>query len=162
MCYTALRKELILMPWLPSVVWLALLIFFAVVEAATVGLVSIWFAAGALVALLSTFFISNIWLQIGIFLIVSAVTLALVRPMARKYVSPQRIATNADRAVGKKAVVTQAIDNLSAAGEVSVLGMTWTARSTSGEAIAAGSTVTVDRIEGVKLFVSPVPQTVKE
>ncbi len=150
------------MPWLPSVVWLALLILFAVVEAATVGLVSAWFAAGALVALLSTFFTNNIWLQAGIFLVVSAVALALVRPLVWKYVSPQRVATNADRAIGREGVVTQDIDNLSASGTVTILGMTWTARSTDGEAIPAGSTVTVDRIEGVKLFVSPVPQSVKE
>ena len=70
------------MPWVSSVVWLILLILFAVVEAATVGLVSLWFAIGALVALLSTFFTANIWLQIGLFSLVSAVALVLLRPLS--------------------------------------------------------------------------------
>ena len=84
--YTEQRKELMTVAeWLPSVIWLALLILFAVVEAATVGLVSIWFAAGALAGLLSTFFTDNVWLQVGVFLVVSAVTLALARPLARKF-----------------------------------------------------------------------------
>ncbi len=149
------------MPWLPSVVWLILLIFFAVAEAATVGLVSIWFAAGALVALLSTFFTTNIWLQVGIFLLISAVTLALVRPLAGKYVTPERVATNADRVIGRQAVVTEAVDNRAETGAVKVLGTVWTARSTSEAAIPAGAAVTVERIEGVKLFVTPV-KTEKE
>lgn len=152
------------MPWLPSVVWLILLILFAVAEAATVGLVSIWFAAGALVALLSTFFTTNIWLQAGIFLAVSAVTLALVRPLAKRYATPERVATNADRVIGRQAVVTEEIDNRAETGAVKVLGTVWTARSTAGETIPSGRSVTVDRIEGVKLFVtSTVPaQTEKE
>ncbi len=149
------------MPWLPSVVWLILLILFALVEAATVGLVSVWFAAGALVALLATFFTANIWLQIGLFALVSAVALVLLRPLSKKYVSPKAVATNADRVLGREAVVTEEIDNLTAAGAVKVLGTEWTARSTTGQAIPAGETVLVDRIEGVKLFVTPV-QTGKE
>ena len=149
------------MPWLPSVVWLILLILFAIAEAATVGLVSIWFAAGALVALLSTFFTANIWLQAGIFLAVSAVTLALVRPLAGKYVTPARVATNADRVIGREAVVTEAIDNRAETGAVKVLGTVWTARSTSEEPIPENATVTVERIEGVKLFVTPA-KTKKE
>lgn len=145
------------MPWLPSVVWLGLLILFALVEAATVGLISIWFAAGALVALLSTFFTDSVWIQIGIFLVVSAVALALMRPLASKYISPKNNeATNADRAIGKEAVVTEEIDNLKGQGAVAVCGVTWTARSNDDRVIPAGETVTVLRIEGVKLFVAPV------
>lgn len=144
------------MPWLPSVVWLGLLILFALVEAATVGLISIWFAAGALVALLSTFFTDSVWIQIGIFLVVSAVALALMRPLAGKYMTPKNVATNADRAIGKEAVVTEEIDNLKGKGAVAVCGVTWTARSDDDRVIPAGETVTVLRIEGVKLFVAPV------
>ena len=76
------------MPWLPSVIWLVLLVAFAVAEALTVGLVSVWFAAGALAALLSTFFTANIWWQITIFLAVSLLSMAVIRPLARKYVLP--------------------------------------------------------------------------
>ena len=150
------------MSWLPSVIWLALLILFAAAEAATVGLVSIWFAAGALAALLSTFFISNIWAQIAIFLAVSILTMALVRPLVNRYVTPRHIPTNADRVIGREAVVTEEIDNLTGRGAVRVAGIVWTARSlTDGPAIPAGTTVTVRQIEGVKLLVS-LPETGKE
>ena len=145
------------MPWLPSAVWLALLVVFGLVEAATVGLVSIWFAAGSLAALLSTIFTDNIWVQIAIFLAISAAALAVVRRLARKYLTPRQVATNADRVIGREAVVTEEIDNLKGCGAVSVGGVTWTARSDSGEIIPAGETVKALRIEGVKLFVASVP-----
>lgn len=142
------------MPWLPSVIWLILLVAFAAAEAMTVGLVSVWFAAGALVALLSTFFTANIWWQITIFLAVSLLSMALIRPLARKYVLPQVVPTNADRVIGREAVVTEAIDNLTATGVVVVSGVAWTARSEDGSPIPEGSTVIIRRIEGVKLFVT--------
>ncbi len=143
------------MPWLPSVVWLVLLVFFAVVEALTVGLVSVWFAAGALVALLATFFTTNIWLQIALFLLVSILTMAILRPLARKYVLPTVVPTNADRVIGRQAVVTEAIDNLNGKGTVVVFGVAWTARSEDDTPIPEGATVTIKRIDGVKLFVAP-------
>ena len=149
------------MPWAPSVVWLILLILFSVAEAATAGLVSVWFAAGALAALLSTFFTASVWLQIALFSLVSAAALALLRPVSKRYVAPRAVPTNADRVIGQEAVVVEAIDNLAAAGAVKVFGAEWTARSTTGAAIPAGTAVLVDRIEGVKLFVTPV-QTGKE
>ena len=143
------------MDWITSAVWLALLLFFAVAEAATIALVSIWFAAGALAALLATIFTNDIWIQILLFVVVSAVTMAVVRPLARKYVLPHRVPTNADRVIGREGVITQAVDNLAPAGVVVVAGMAWTARSDSGENIPEGTVVTVKRIEGVKLFVAP-------
>lgn len=143
------------MPWLPSVLWLVLLIFFAVLEAATVGLVSVWFAAGALVALLASVCTGNVWLQIALFFAVSILTMAVLRPLARKYVLPTVVPTNADRVIGRQAVVTEAIDNLNGRGSVVVFGVAWTARSESGAPIPQGTTVTVKRIEGVKLFVTP-------
>ena len=143
------------MDWIPSAVWLELLLFFAVAEAATIALVSIWFAAGALAALLATIFTNDIWIQILLFVVVSAVTMAVVRPLARKYVLPHRVPTNADRVIGREGVITQAVDNLAPAGVVVVAGMAWTARSDSGENIPEGTVVTVRRIEGVKLFVAP-------
>ena len=146
------------MPWLPSVVWLALLVFFAIAEAVTIGLVSVWFAAGALVALLSTFFTANIWFQIFLFLAVSAVAMAVLRPLARKYVLPTVVPTNADRVIGRQAVVTEAIDNLNGKGVVVVFGVAWTARSEDGGPIPEGTTVVVKRIEGVKLFVTAETQ----
>ena len=141
------------MPWLPSVVWLCLLVLFAVMEAVTVGLVSVWFAAGALVALLGTFFTSNIWIQIFLFLLVSCVTMAVLRPLARKYVLPTVVPTNADRVIGQTALVTEAVDNEAGTGRVNALGQAWTARSQLGVVIPAGTQVKVCRIEGVKVFV---------
>ncbi len=143
------------MSWLPSAVWLALLVFFVILETATIGLVSLWFAAGALCALLSSYFTENIWLQTTVFLAVSAVTMVVLRPLARKYVFPKIVPTNADRAIGKQAVVTEDIDNLSSTGAAVVFGMAWTARSLDGAPIPKGTTVTVKRIDGVKLIVSP-------
>jgi membrane protein implicated in regulation of membrane protease activity len=144
------------MSWLPSAVWLVLLILFAVVEGATVGLVSIWFAAGALAALLTSVCSSNVWLQIFLFLAVSAVAMAVLRPLARRYVFPHKVPTNADRVIGREGVVTEDIDNLAGKGAVVILGAAWTARSEEGTPIPKGTAVTVQRIEGVKLFVTPI------
>ena len=146
------------MSWLPSAIWLGLLILFAVVEGATVALVSIWFAAGAMAALLATIVTDDVWIQIFLFVLVSAVTMAIVRPLAKKHVFPHRVPTNADRVIGREGVITQAVDNLTSTGVVVVAGMAWTARSDSGAGIPEGTVVTVKRIEGVKLYVAPVSE----
>ena len=103
-----------------------------------------------------------LWLQVTLFLAVSAVLLALLRPLVKRYISPEITATNVDSVIGSTGLVTTAIDNASAAGQVKIGGMDWTARSTSGEPIEVGTLVKVDKIEGVKAFVSPaqVPETV--
>ena len=101
----------------------------------------------------------NIWAQIACFLAVSALCLAAFRPLALKYLNPaRRTPTNADRVIGAEGVVTQAIDNLKAQGQITVNGAPWTARTEEGcPAIPAGSRVRVLRIEGVKVIVSPLP-----
>ena len=134
-------------------IWLALLVLFAIAEAATVGLASIWFAAGAAVALLVSALSGPIWLQISAFLLVSLLSLLAARPLAQKYLKPNYQPTNADRVIGRQAVVTEEIDNLKGQGAVSVGGTVWTARTTGEAPIPAGATVFVERIEGVKLFV---------
>ena len=139
-----------------SILWLAALIILLVVEALTVTLVSLWFALGALAALLTSLFVDNIWVQFGVFLAVSMVTLLAIRPLARRYVTPKQVATNADQAVGAEGLVTQTIDNLNASGQVSVKGAVWTARTEDESVIPAGATVKVLRIEGVKLIVAPL------
>ena len=122
---------------IPSICWLIALIALLVLEAATVGLVSLWFAAGALCALLTSFFVDNIWVQFAVFLVVSFVCLIAIRPLARRYVNPRRVATNADRVIGAEGVVTQAIDNLRAQGQVSVSGgMSCRPRRKPGEGAA--------------------------
>ena len=138
-----------------KVVWLILLIVFGVGEAVTVGLTSAWFALGSLAALICTMLGGDVWLQIVVFVVVSAVTLALVRPLAKKYLAPNYSATNADRVIGQQAVVLQEIDNLKGQGQVNIAGQAWTARSESGAVLTEGSQVRVLRIEGVKVFVTP-------
>ena len=138
-----------------SILWLVLLVAFLAAEAATVSMVSLWFAVSALVALLVALLGGPGWLQGTLFLAISAVLLALLRPIVRRYISPRITATNVDSVIGSTGLVTAAIDNVSAAGQVKLGAMEWTARSTSGQPIPVGTLVKVDRIEGVKAFVSP-------
>lgn len=139
-----------------AIIWAALVVVFAIVEAATAGLTSIWFAAGSIVALLSTFCGAPIWLQFVLFIIVSIATLILTRPLALKYVNNKTKATNADRTLGQSATVTQRIDNVAGTGMVSVGGRIWTARSADGVIIEEGARTVVHSIEGVKVIVSRV------
>ena len=136
-------------------IWLIMLVVFLVVEASTVTMVSLWFAAGAIAAMVVSLLNGALWLQILAFLAVSAVMLTALRPLVRKHVTPKIEATNVDAVIGTKGLVTVTIDNVAAAGQVKLGGMEWTARSASGEPIEAGTLVKVDRIEGVKVFVTP-------
>ena len=147
---------------IPSILWLTALIALVVLEAATVGLVSLWFALGSLAALITSFFIHNIWVQFGVFLAVSLGSLLVIRPLARRYVNPRQVATNADRAVGAEGMVTETIDNLKATGQVSVKGAVWTARTEDETVVPVGTTIRVLRIEGVKLIVAPVPAAARQ
>lgn len=137
-------------------IWLGLVILFLIVEAACpIHLVSLWFAAGSLTALAVFYLHGPLWLQITAFLVVSCALLAALWPLTKKYLNPGHTATNVDSVIGSTGRVTAAIDNDAAAGQVKLGAMEWTARSTSGETIAEGILVRVDRIEGVKVFVSP-------
>ena len=140
------------------IIWLGLMIVFLIVEASCpIHLVSIWFAVGSLVAAVAAMLGAEIWLQITLFVIVAAGLLACLRPLTKKFLNPKVIATNVDSVIGSRGLVTDAIDNLSASGQVKLGAMVWTARSSSGEPIPVGAKVQVDRIEGVKVFVSPCP-----
>ena len=139
-----------------TIVWLVAAIVFAVGEGITVGLTSVWFALGSLAALLTCGLGGELWLQLVVFCVVSFVTLALVKPLARKYFTPKVVPTNADRNIGREAIVTETIDNLKATGQVTVGGVVWTARGENDAVIEQGATVRVRRIEGVKLIVAPL------
>lgn len=139
-----------------SIFWLAAILVFSVVEAATVGLASIWFAIGAAIAFVLSFFVESVWVQVAVFTVISLAAMALIRPLAQRYLTPKTEATNADRVIGREGVVTQEIDNLRASGQVSVAGVEWTARSEKDALIPTGAKVTVLRIEGVKVVVRPV------
>ena len=143
------------MNWM-AIFWFVLLVIFLIAEAATVTMISLWFAAGALAAMIVSLMGVGTWLQVGAFFVVSATALTALRPLARKYFTPRLTATNVDSVIGKEGLVTAPIDNVKAQGQVKLGGMEWTARSVSGEPIAEGTLVRVDRIEGVKVFVTPV------
>ena len=137
-------------------IWVALAIVFLIVEAACpIHLVSIWFVAGSLVAMIAAMLHWALWLQITLFVVVSGALLAMLWPLVRKYLNPAVEKTNVDSVLGSTGLVTDAIDNLTAVGQVKLGAMEWTARSTTGAPIPAGTVVRVDKIEGVKVFVSP-------
>ena len=141
---------------IPSAIWLMILVVLVAGEAITVGLTFIWFAAGALGALLVAVLGGPVWLQVVVFLLVSALTLVLVRPVAAKLLTPGISPTNADRILSQIALVTQDIDNIAETGQVKIYGQSWTARSENGEPIPAQTRVRILRIEGVKVFVRAV------
>ena len=139
-----------------KLIWLILMILFLIMEANTVSLVSAWFAVGSLAALIASLFGAPGWLQITLFLVTSAAALACLRPLVRKYIKPRIVPTNTDALLQSQGYVTEDIDNLAARGQVKLGAMEWTARSTNGDPIPQGTLVKVDKIEGVKAFVTPV------
>lgn len=140
-----------------EIVWLVLMIGFLIAEAACpIHLVSIWFAVGSLAALVAAMLNAALWLQITLFLVISGATLLAFLPYVKKILRPKIAATNIDAVIGSTGRVIVQIDNDEAQGQVK-LGVTqWTARSASGEKIPVGTQIRVDRIEGVKVFVTPV------
>ena len=138
-------------------IWLTLMIGFIIVEAACpFHLVSIWFAVGGLAAMIAAILGAQLWLQITVFLVVSVGLLIATLPLVKKYVIPRQTKTNVESIIGSMGYVTENVDNISAAGQVKLGGMYWTARSEDGHPISAGTLVEVTRIEGVKAFVRAV------
>ena len=137
-----------------TAIWLVAVIVLLVVEGMAPGLVSIWFAFGALAAMISAMLKAPLWLQLVWFFAVSLVTLVLTRPLAKKYVNSRAVPTNADMVIGKDCVVTEEIDNVLGTGAVTVDGKIWTARMSAADGRAEkGEVLQVQRIEGVKLIV---------
>lgn len=134
--------------------WLLLFILLLVVEFLTVGLTTIWFAGGAVVAMVVNMLGGNIWIQMIVFLAASLLLLIFTRPFAVRYINRGRVDTNIDKLIGAEAVVTESINNLESTGKVQVNGLEWTARSKEADAlIENGTTVEILSIEGVKLIV---------
>ena len=143
-----------------AVVWLVLLILFVIFEAMSVALVSVWFVGGSLAALLTTFVTDNVWIQIAVFALVSLVLLLAVRPIAAKLTgkSLSKVVSGAQALVGKRAVVTQDIDNLGSRGEVQVNGQLWSARAVKDrDTFRKDEVVVIRKIDGVKLLVEKDP-----
>ena len=141
---------------LPSAFWLIALIVLLVGEAITIGLTFVWFAVGALGALIVSVLGGALWLQVVVFLALSGVTLALARPVFARFLKTSHAATNADRVIGQTAVVTEQIDNLSGTGQVNVAGQIWSARSAHDVVIPRETEVRVLKISGVKVLVEAI------
>ena len=136
-------------PFTMPAIWIGLIV------GLTAGLVTIWFAVGALAALIAAMFHAPLWLQLVWFFAVSIAAFAVTRPLVKKYINSRTQPTNADMLIGQECLVTEDIDNLTGRGAVAIGGKVWTARADSDAPIPAGTAATVLRIEGVKLIVTP-------
>ena len=145
-----------------SILWFVLLVVFLLAEASTVTVVSLWFAAGALAALIISFLSGPLWLQFAVFVAVSVLLLWMLRPIIRKHFKPRVTATNIDAVIGKEGMIILPVNNMMAQGKLMLDGMEWSARSSSGEEIPENTRVRIDRVEGVKLFVTPVEVSVTQ
>lgn len=141
--------------------WILVIVAVLIVEAITLSLNAVWFALGGVGSLIAASLGASVPVQWVVFIIVSAIFMLLIRPFARRVLKPKGAATNADRILGEQAIVTQAIDNTQAQGEIKIMGQYWTARSADGAPIAQGSVVRVREIVGVKAIVESVPTTDK-
>ena len=141
-----------------TIFWASAAVLFLIIEAATVGIASIWFALGSLCALVAALLGAPLWLQIAWFIVISIATLIFTRPFVKRFVHAKRQPTNADRVIGSVCKVTETIDNIAGTGCVSADGKLWSARSVDGIVIEEGSLVEIKEIQGVKLMVIPAQQ----
>ena len=139
-----------------AIFWLIAMVIFMAAEAMTVSLVSIWFALGALGAIVVALIGGGLALQVTVFLVLAIALLLSLRSVVRKHFSPRITKTNIDSVIGATGVVITPVNNIAALGQIQVNGVEWSARSTDNSHIPAGVLVRVDRIEGVKVYVSPV------
>lgn len=141
-------------PAMLNLIWLGLFILLLVIEIITVGLTTIWFAAGALAALAANVLGANLFVQIIIFLAVSIVLLIFTRPWAEQHLNRKRVRTNYESEIGKVIRVTEKVDNLNQTGKSVVDGQEWTVRSKKdGDIFETGALVRVVAVSGVKLIV---------
>ncbi len=139
-----------------QIFWVVMIAAFLIIEAATPQLVTIWFAAGSLFGLIAAFLEVAVWLQFLIFVISSTILLILTRPLVKRVIIKKQVPTNADRLLGKTALVTERIDNINFSGQVKANGQMWSAKSFDGSVIEADKTVEIVEITGVKLVVKPL------
>ena len=137
-----------------EIIWLALTAVLLIIEIVTLGLTTIWFAAGALFAFFAALLGMNQGIQIGVFVVVSVVLLFFTRPLAVKYLNTKTIKTNTEALVGKTARVIVEMTSSLVGSEMCIRDREWTARSSDDTIIfRTGDVVTVVGIEGVKLIV---------
>lgn len=137
-----------------TVFWLIVLVVLIATEFATMGLTTIWFAAGALVAAIIALIGGSVWWQVGVGLVVSLLLLFFTRPVAVKYFNRERVRTNVESMVGRQAIVISEVNNLQGTGQVNISGQEWSARASADDVVyPVGSVVNVVAISGVKLIV---------
>ena len=137
-----------------AIVWLVLLVVPLAIEAVTLGLTTIWFAGGALVAFVLALAGAGLFIQIAVFCVISVILLIFTRPVAAGWLNHGRIRTNAQSLIGETAVVTEEIDNLANSGQVQVRGQYWMARTEQENTrILKNTRVKIQSISGVKLIV---------
>ncbi len=145
------------MQWTASLIWLIAFVVLVVIEIITLGLTTIWFAGGAIIALIASLFGAPIWLQGTLFVVISVLLLVSTRPIAMKHFNRKMVPTNVDSVPGEIGVVSVDIDNIAATGTIMLKGMEWTARTESDEVkIPKGAKVKVLRVEGVKAIVEQI------
>ena len=136
-----------------GLIWLAILVLLVIIEIVTMGLTTIWFAGGALVAFIASLFDAGIGVQVVLFLVASFALLLVTRPLAVKHFNKEREKTNADSLIGTAGIVIEKINNLLGEGAIRVNGLEWSARSADDSIIEVGSQVLIENISGVKLIV---------
>lgn len=145
-----------------TTIWLVILVACIVIEIISMGLTTIWFAGGALVAAIAAVFQVPVGVQVALFLIVSLILLYFTRPVAVKYFNKDRVKTNAESLVGQQAIVISEVDNLQGIGQVTVGRQEWSARCIDeGKVLPVGSVVVIRAISGVKLIVEEKELAVK-
>ena len=145
-----------------AIFWLVTMVLFLILEMVTISLVSIWFVGGSFAAFLTTFIVHTLWIEIIVFLGVSLILLFMLRPLARKFSVKQKdqIRSGAQSLIGKRAIVTEAIDNLHAKGEVQVNGQYWSAKTMDDYIkITKDSIVVIREVDGVRLVVENLEKT---
>ena len=141
-----------------ALLWLTAVVVFLIAEACTASMVSTWFAIGGVAAIITALLGGSVGVQFAVFFVVSALSLLSLRPLVRKYISPRMVKTNVDAVSGQCGYVLEEISNDKATGRVKLGSMEWAARSASGEIIPAGTRIKADRVEGVKVFVTPAEE----
>lgn len=140
-------------------IWLALVIVFFIAELISLGLTSIWFAFGALVAGIAAMFGAPIWLQCLLFILVTAITLASTRKLAKRFLDNRLEKTNAESLIGKTSVVIEPVDNANGTGKIKIRDIEWTARSVhEGQVIPKDTKIIIREIRGVKCIVEPIEE----
>ena len=136
-----------------SICWLSVFVLLIVIELATMGLTTIWFAGGAVAGFIASMLGANVVIQAVVFFVVSIVLLIFTRPFAVRYINSNKTKTNIDGLIGQEALVLEEINNIRETGCARLEGKEWTARSVDDTVIPADTVVIVERIEGVKLIV---------